>query len=134
VLEPRHPRGLLRHDVSETLDVIDRISAAGWLSATYVAEARRDGVGAVVGPIVPRKESWKLFEVPEAVKKLAAKSLASKAPAFGEAPFLSLEARPVFATEEMCLKCHRRQKRGEAQGVLVFAFRSDRASLPFSAR
>ncbi len=134
VLEPTHPRGLLRRDVPEVVDVIGRIAASGWISATYVADARRDGEGAVVGPIVQRPESWKLFQSPDVVKKLVATSLASKAPAFGEASPVALESRPVFASEEMCLRCHRRQKRGESLGVLVFAFRSDRAWMPVAAR
>ena len=124
----RHFGGIVRHDLPEERRIIEGISSAGWSSATFFVDAQRLGTGTAIGPVVNQAETWELFRDPGDIKGLAAQAMSSKGPARGTAPGITLEARPILASEASCLRCHRRRRLGEPLGAVVYAFRGSAIS------
>jgi len=120
------PRGLLHKELKDEHQAIRDLSAAGWDSAIYVVEGvdRGTRTGSIVGPIVSREEMWSRFGESDGIRELATRALVSRAPERGRASGVSLEARPVLASEASCLRCHRRSEIGDPLGAVVYAFRT----------
>ena len=118
-------RGLLHQELQQEHETIRDLSSAGWDSAIYVVEAAdRKRAGEIVGPIVDRKETWSRFEESKGIRELAERAMASKDSERGAASGVSLEARPVLASDASCLRCHRRNQVGDPLGAVVYAFRT----------
>jgi hypothetical protein len=119
-------RGIVHKDLKDELRTMDGLSSAGWDSALYVVEGARPGArwGAIGGPIVAKEELWSRFQIGFGIGEIAGRAMASKAPERGDAFGVSLEARPVLASDASCLRCHRRNQVGDPLGAVVYAFRT----------
>lgn len=129
-LRIRVPHGILRKDLQEFVPLLETVRAEGWAWATYVAAVGRNGVRDVVGPIVENEESLIGFVDRDRVRPVAAEATRTRAAVQAEVGGLPLEARPIVASSEKCLSCHRRRRLGDPIGVLVHAFRNTRAWIP----
>ena len=124
-LEPPKP---LRHarifepEADSEREMLTRLYSAGWRGVVYVVSDSR-----TIGPIGLGKDLPSRVGNRNVINSLAARCRQMGAAVQGDDGAVALEARPVVALESSCLRCHSNKQVGETIGVVVYAFKKERA-------
>jgi hypothetical protein len=115
-------------------EMVARLSTAGWRGAIYtISDGHWNSSGVVKGPVSLGTARWERAGNQETLRRLGARCLLERCPVQGQDGDVLLEARPVLASQKLCLKCHPGAKQvGDPVAAVVYAFVKDRAWVPSS--
>lgn len=116
-VEPSRHSRVFEPEADSEREMLARLYAAGWLGVVYVA-----GDGNFVGPITLGRQEPSRVGDRNALRTLAAACRTSGRAVQGSDGPVVLEARPVLASQALCLRCHADKAIGEPIGVVVYAF------------
>lgn len=125
-----------RPEADSEREMLAALSNAGWKGAIYaVGDGDQEPARWLKGPMLLGPGSWGRTLDRSAVTKLALKSREGRCAVQGEQGDVVLEARPVLASQKLCLRCHPGVKDvGDPVGAVVYAFVKDYPSVPTSGR
>lgn len=111
-------------------DMLAQLGKSGWRGAVFALGDR-----GLQGPVSLAPVPWVRKADRKTIASLASKSREGNCAVQGQDGDVVLEARPVPASEKICLRCHGGvEKVGDPVGAVVYAFVRERAWVSSSGR
>ena len=126
-----HPWDFVPESEAER-ELVRRVSESGWRAAIFTIGNWHGFPPVAHGPVAFGGDSWGLRDGTPTATRLGKDCMKAGVPQQGQEGRIAFEARPVFASKSICLRCHDNRKAGDVLGAVITAFEAKRAPVPTS--